>query len=218
MQRKGLAILVIFLTILVLGGCVTEKTVEQHESSETSEYRSKMDDYHQQLSELEKLNKELEEEMTTQNIALEHYQSLIVEYEQQLRDIIEDYSDDQLLELAKSQFEYRLKVNESSIPKNGVLEIEANQVEIFLAEYRSELYFLPEGILEQGGLSEDYWGHILKVEPAQYEETWLDGTVNTAYGLIYSDLTSGDEIQLTISDELQQRLRLETNQVIIRIK
>lgn len=223
MHRKRLAILVIFLTMFVLVGCNNEtpSVTDEDEALEEKvlELEQQNQEFQVKITELELENEDLQEQIYAETVPDADLDERFRLHEEQVVEILSYFSEEQLNAFAEDQWQYRLSVSDVDIPVSGVLEVEADQIEISLSQQQPEMSLLPSEIFEQGQISgESYHEHILEVTPEPAEETWRDGTVVTGYGLIYTDLTPGTEIQLTITEELQERLGLETNQLIIRIK
>lgn len=224
MKKRRLTIFLLVVTSFLLIGCHAESAVQGNSNLETEELEATIAKLYQKNEELETLitglteeNEELDRELATQ---IENFDHIYTTHEEQVETILSYLNEEELNALSESQWQYSLSVNEVEVPESGVLEIEDEEIEITLSQHHLEdMSLLPNEILEQGVISgEFYHEHILQVTPEQDEETWRDGTMVTGFGLIFTDLTPGDEIELTITDELMHRLSFETTQVIIRKK
>ena|SRR5690625_213588 len=224
MKKRHLIIFLLVVTSFLLIGCHAESAVQGNSNLETEELEATIAKLEQKNQELETLitglteeNEELDRELATQ---IGNFDQLFTTHEEQVETILTYLNEEELKALSESQWQYSLSVNEVEIPESGVLEIDDDQIEITLSQLHLEdMSLLPNEILEQGVISgEFYHEHILQVTPEQDEETWRDGTMVTGFGLIFTDLTPGEEIELTITDELMHRLGFETTQVIIRKK
>lgn len=226
MKKCRLAILVLLLTSLLFVGCNDQSVVEGNsnpKNEENEDLQARIEELEQQnlnlqatITELTHENEELDNLLTVQTDNLDQVFS---SHEEQVDAILAFLNEEELNALAKDRWQYNLSANEVGVPENGVIEVEADQVEITLVQNQLDMSFLPYEILEQGQISgESYHEHILQVSREQDEETWRDGTTSTGYGLIYTGLTSSDEIEITITNELMNRLGLHTNQIIVQIK
>ena len=122
-----------------------------------------------------------------------------------------------MLAFSRNQFIYDLQVNGVSIPKNGQVAIPAGDVEILLSEKSMGYDFLPDEWLEKGKISGNYIDHILDFDPANWTATGTDGTVNTAQGYKRKNNDAGERISFKITDELKERLNLDTNLIQIEV-
>ena len=209
--------------MFALVGCNNETTNEIDPNKALEEKVVELEWQNQEsektIIELEQTIEDLQEQIATETILNHDLDQLYTSHKEQVSEILSYFSEEQVSSFAEDQWKYRLSVNDITVPKNGIFEVEADQIEISLSEQQPAMSVLSGDIFEFGQISgEFYHDHILDVTPQQDEETWRDGTVITGYGLIYTDLTPGMEIQLTITEELQKRLKFETDQVMIRIK
>ena len=225
MHRKILVILVIVLTTSLFVGCNNEsdENITNAENDNLTEklleLEQKNQEFQGKLTKLEQENKDLQAQVYEEivpNFDLEEY---FILHQEQVSEILSYFSEEQLNAFAEDQWQYRLSVNDVDIPESGVFEVEADQIEITLSQQQPEMDLVPSDIFEQGQISgESFHEHILEVTPDPSEEIWRDGTIVTGYGLLYTDLTPGTEIEITITEELRARLGYETNQVIIKTK
>jgi hypothetical protein len=134
-----------------------------------------------------------------------------------IKEISESFSDEEMLEFARSQFIYDLKVNGESIPKNGEMAISSGNVEILLSQRSMGYDFLQPDWLEKGKISGNYIDHILNFDTTNWKATGKDGTVNTAQGYETTNVKVGEQISFNITDELKERLNLDTNLIQIEV-
>lgn len=212
-----------FLTMFVLVGCNNETSSETDEDEGLEEKGLELEQQNQAfqvtITELEQENENLQEQIDAETVPDPDLDEIYASHDEQVQEILSYFSEEQLSLFAEDQWQYRLSVNDVAISESGVIEVEADEIEISLSQRQPDMSLLPDDLFEQGQISgESYHEHILEVTPDPTEERWRDGTIVTGYGLIYTDLTSGTEIQLMITDELQARLGFETNQLMIRIK
>lgn len=151
-------------------------------------------------------------EGVTQNEQNEYYLSII-------ENLIRDYSEEEMLQFVKSQIVYELTVNDEKVPKNGEMTVSAGEVQILLAEMRGGASdFLSDEWIEKGTVSGDYIEHIQGFDTTDWTLDGTDGTVNTSRGYKRSDVKAGEIITFNITDELMERLNLETNTIRIEVK
>ncbi|SOC21121.1 hypothetical protein SAMN05880501_112119 [Ureibacillus xyleni] len=155
---------------------------------------------------------ELEYQVSTFEDEREYYHEVI-------QQIMPSLTDDEMLQLAKSHFKYELSVNHKPLPTSGVMEVEPGEVNVMLTFYMAPHYnVLTEEWYQKGMISGDYFSHIEKIQPENAEVIYADGANVTAQGYKFANLVGGSKISLTISDELRERMSLETNEIEILVK
>lgn len=167
-----------------------------------------------EIDTLEKQNEALQAELEQIQTDLNYKKEEADFYKQLMNDLMEGYSDAQLQEVAIKLWDYQLQVNDVTVLPNGIVEIQENSIEISLTEGQPVYQVLPNEIFMQGKLSGDYMEH-LKLNGKPTETTVTDGTVVTGIHHKYVDVAEGATFTLTITEELKQRLGLETTQITI---
>jgi hypothetical protein len=191
----------IALSVFSLVGCSEEQNEEQ------AEPQSLVDEVEMDINELESLQ--------TQNQFLnEKNQHLVTSIKQ----MIGHLSDEEMLEFSRNQFVYELQVNGEAIPKNGQVTVSAGDVEILLAEKGLGYDFLPDEWLEKGKISGNYIDHLLNFDSTNWTLIGTDGTVNTAQGFQSTDVKADQHYSFNITDELKERLKMDTTLIQIEVK
>ena len=133
-----------------------------------------------------------------------------------IKQVIDNLSDEEMLELSRNQFLYELQINGKSIPKNGQVTISVGDVEILLSEKDLGYDFLPVEWLDKGKISGNYIDHLLN-----FDTTWMpigtDGTVNTAQGYQSADIKAGQQYSFNITDELREPLKIDNQSIKIEV-
>ena len=206
MKNVRISILLFFLVVCV--GCQNVDEAEQTQSI---------------VNTSESVN-ELAESITQYKTELESLQTQITylnEQNEYLIDIINkitvEFSEEEMLEFSQNLIEYELKVNGEPIPKNGELFIAPGEVVIMLSEVTFSSFLDPEWI-EKGKISGTYIDHLVDFDTADWTITGLDGTVNTSRGYEKSNVQTGEQIFFKITDELKERLHVDTNLIQIQVK
>ncbi|MFZ0446645.1 MAG: hypothetical protein WAM95_18840 [Bacillus sp. (in: firmicutes)] len=199
MVKKAIISGIVFSSILLVG-CSDEQNEEQGQA------QSLVDEVGIDTNEIESLQ--------TQNQFLnEQNQHLVTTIKQ----VIDNLSDEEMLELSQNQFLYELQINGESIPKNGQVTISARDVEILLSEKGLGYDFLPDEWLEKGKISGNYIDHLLNFDTTNWQPIGTDGTVNTAQGYQSADIKAGQQYTFNITDELRERLKIDTNLLQIEV-
>ena len=170
-----------------------------------------------QISTLEQQNEELQAALENIQMDFNYTKDKAAYYKQLTDDLIRGYSDTQLKDLAIKLWDYELKVNRVTVPANGLVDIQENTIEISLTEKRPAYPVLPDEILIQGQLSENYTEHI-KMNATPTETYFTEGTVVTGIHHKFEDVQEDSTVVFTITEELKKRLGLETTRITINRK
>ncbi|MEH7523582.1 hypothetical protein V7149_09900 [Bacillus sp. JJ1503] len=198
---KNLLFTGITLSLFSLVGCSDEQNEKQGQA------QSLVEEVDMDINEIESLQ--------TQNDFLnERNQHLVTTIKQ----VINHLSDEEMLEFAQNQFLYELQVNGESIPKNGRVTISAGEVEILLSEKILGYDFLPDEWLDKGRVSGNYIDHLLNIDTSNWIPIGMDGTVNTAQGYQLADVKADQKFSFNMTEELRERLKMDTNLIQIEVK
>ena len=199
MVKKAIISGIVFSSILLVG-CSDEQNEEQGQAQSL-------------VNEVEIDTNEIESLQTQNQFLNEQNQHLVTTIKQ----VIDNLSDEEMLELSRNQFLYELQINGESIPKNGRVTISAGDVEILLSEKGLGYDFLPDEWLEKGKISGNYIDHLLNFDTENWQQIGTDGTVNTAQGYQSADIKAGQQYTFNITDELRERLKIEINLIQIEV-
>ncbi|WP_144512225.1 hypothetical protein [Bacillus sp. FJAT-22090] len=215
MQIKGTLILTALSIIVFLSGCIDKSTVENSaKMDEKDTLKQLIEDKDTHIKELEQKNKELQD--TVQNIKtdLTYTKEEANFYNQMIEELIADYSNAQLKDLAKKLWDYELEVNGSPVPSDGIVEVQKNTIEISVIERQPAYAVLPADIFMQGRISGNYYEHIkFTSNPSETYNT--DGTIVTGIHHKF-DVEKGDTISFSVTEELQKSLGLDTSEITIK--
>lgn len=191
----------IALSVFALVGCSEEQNEEQ------GQMQTLVEEVEMDTNEVESLQAQ-NQYLTEQN------QHLVMSIKQAIGHL----SDEEMLEFSRNQFVYEIQVNGESIPKSGQVTVSAGDVEIVLAEKGLGYDFLPDEWLEKGKISGNYIDHLRDFDSTNWTPIGTDGTVNTAQGYQAVDVTPGQQYSFNISDELRERLKMDTTLIQIEVK
>lgn len=207
----------VVMIFLLLGTAVWSATMFSNnnntQNAVTTEVQQENAEYQMQEStdETSKIA-ELEFEVSRFEEEREYYHSVISRMMSKL-------NNEEMLELAKSHFSYDIKVNQQQLPNDGRIEVDPGEVDVLLTFSMTPHYnVLSEEWYEKGMISGDYFSHITHVEPNNWEEIYADGSNVTARGYKFKNLKSGSIISMSISEELKERLSLNTTNIEIVVK
>ncbi len=198
---KKLLFTVMILSLFSLVGCSDEQNEKQ------GQVQSLVDEVVEDTNEIESLQ--------TQNQFLNERNQYFVAT---IKQLIGNLSDGEMLEFSRYQVIYELQVNGESIPKNGQVTISAGEVEILLSEKVLGHDFLPDEWLEKGKVSGTYIDHLLNIDTSNWIPIGMDGTVNTAQGYQLADVKVGQKFSFNMTEELRDRLKMDTNLIQIEVK
>ncbi|OJX48122.1 MAG: hypothetical protein BGO78_12670 [Chloroflexi bacterium 44-23] len=214
MQKMLTLLFAIF--IIALSGC-TEKTTNIEPESQSSIISVQMADMEKQISVYEIKINELNENLHTNEIELNYLKEERDSYRKFIDQSIEYFSEDELMVLAKSEFSYVIEVNGLAVPPSAEVEVKSGDVTITLIERVTAFPALPLYIHEKGFISGNAWEHLHFQDEAD-SVTGTDGTVVVSYIYNYSDIQNGSVIKVEITNELQERLQLDSNVITINVK
>ncbi|WP_156312105.1 hypothetical protein [Lysinibacillus contaminans] len=90
-------------------------------------------------------------------------------------------------------------------------------MEILLSERSMSFDFLPSEWIEKGRISENYIDQILNFDTTNWTPLMTDGTVVTGQGFQATNMKEGELFSFNITDELKERLNLDTNRIQIEV-
>lgn len=197
MNKKVLIFLTITSLLIFLIGCTSQTKNHDIKDSKIEELQSQVKSYELDL-------KILKEEKDG--------------YKKFINSSIKYLNDSELLELAKKEWRYSIRVDEKPVESNDVLRIDKRDFKITYSEAQSAFPALAPQIHNKGSISGNFFNHIkiLDIKPNNIYPT--DGTV--VQGIVYEfkDVHKGKTIKLQISNELKERLSLKTNIVTIQVR
>jgi len=163
----------------------------------------------------EEASKVREDKIAEQKMKIETLESLNSEYAEYLQSVIEILDENQKQEIAESNYQYSLKVNEEPVPKDGVVKVSRGSFTVSIQEELSTNIPLPEN-MPVGSLSgEHYSEHMVFIGEDDFQTESYDGTIRTAVTYTFEEGYAFDSLEIQITEELKDRLGLETN--LIRI-
>lgn len=208
----------VFLSLIViLAACSNNNEDNATNSEEIDKINAStqlLEEKTSQINNLEVQNEELQATLDNMKIDLNYKKEEADYYKKWIDDLIKDYSDAQLKELAIKLWDYHLEINGVTVPTNGIIELQEKVVEISLIERQPDYPILPNEIFMQGEISGNYTEH-LKMNDEPTETYVTDGTVVTGIHHKFIDVEKGSTISFTITEELKQRLGLETTEITI---
>ncbi|WP_342598067.1 hypothetical protein MHB48_10625 [Psychrobacillus sp. FSL H8-0483] len=213
MWKKTILFSFSIIVFSILIGCKDTSSVDNQKAIEDNDLL--MEEQKEQIGKLKKQNEDLLNELDAQKIDLNYAKEQITYYEQFAEDALLFLRESELLELAKKQWTYSLTVNNQRIPKNGYVEIQDNIMEISLVQKQAPYNPLPFDIYIQGPISGKYEEHIQQLTPPPTETYWTDGTLTTGSHYKYEKIERASTISFFITEELKERLGLDTTLIEI---
>ncbi|GGE69655.1 hypothetical protein [Priestia taiwanensis] len=199
-MKKLLLLSTAILLTSLLFGCSNEKA----SGSETKE--------------LEKQLEELKMENEALQTSKEFEEKGSVIYTKAIEKIATKLSPTDQKELKALLWSYTFSVNGQLIPKEGTIEINDNKVEVVLSQRDLTVGILPYDSTYSGAVSGEYFEHITAINPKPSNTDMSAGTVVVGSHYIFDNVENGQTITLTITDELKQRVGLDTNTIKIKRK
>lgn len=131
-----------------------------------------------------------------------------------LETLNKEYSDF-LNSVAESQFRYIIKVNEESVPKDGVVKVSKGTFKVTIYQESLTYIVLPPNFPDGKLSGEDYSEHMVFIGQDELKVEGYDGGAISAVEYTFEEGYSFDSLEIQITEELKERLDLETN--IIKI-
>lgn len=125
-------------------------------------------------------------------------------------------SDEQLTELARMEWNYKLLLNGEEF-KGQNIKIDGDSIQIIINENREENSILPDDLRMKGQL-ESYFKQISIESRIEPEITNKDETYTTSVIYKFPKLSSGDKIKISMSEELSKRLGLSSKNYVIQVQ
>ncbi|ABR48414.1 hypothetical protein Amet_2256 [Alkaliphilus metalliredigens QYMF] len=210
MKKKILLFTIVISLFIFLIGCTNQATVD--------EKNLKVEELQNQIEKHDQKIKELEEKNNSYEIKVKNLEEERDSYKRFIDKAIKYLDDDEMVKLARGEWIYSIEVDGQSVPSDGEIEIDKKYFEIIYSERQSILSSLTQEIYEQGSISGEYFDH-LKIKDAKPKNIKRgDGTVVTGFIYEFENLSPNTSFKLEISDELKDRLNLQTNIISIYIK
>ncbi|NTW72984.1 MAG: hypothetical protein HGA49_12180 [Eubacteriaceae bacterium] len=200
MKRK-IIIIMIISAILLISGCSNQDVLEE----ESTKKDAKIKALEKKITQLEEKNTLLEEELDYDGKFIETMTGRILEAD--------------LITLAQSEWSYSLKVNDKAVPADGIVFVESNTFDFTAAEVQNAYIALPAELHEKGKISGSLFSNHIKFldsKPSDTSGSNEDKLASATY--VFKELADGNEINLEISAELQQRLGMTTNVIKVIVK
>lgn len=245
MKKFIYIIIIVSIISIILTGCnnkteVSQVNVENKSIEEIEKLKNEILSLKTETNEKEHKIKKLEEDI--QNLKEESNQKnsdmdlkYIIEERDYYRLYIDKYlqklSNEELLNIAKTEWTYSLYIklgtmeNKSKviieIPKDGIIEVKESSFLLTISEHQSAFPILNNYIeIYNKGSIENYSNHLKILDNKNYisEGYSASGTIVDSLTYEFLNVPKGSKIKLEISEELKERLNLNTNIIMISVK
>lgn len=129
-------------------------------------------------------------------------------------------NEDELLSLAKGEWKYTIKADEIPVPSSGLLTIDKSNFKIVISEEEAPYPALSKALHTKGKLSGKPFTEQIKFlnyKPSKViDMPALSTNLSTQYD--FRGIPKGTTINIEFTKELQERLNLEKNIIIISVK
>lgn len=204
---KRSLICVCLLSLMIISGCSPESEQPADETPETSTGAVAVSG---------EGSSALEEKIKEQKQLIETLEGISKEYLDLLESAVSHLDEENLSVFAKKQFSYTLKINDETVPPEGIVEIDELPIAVTLVSEMGTSILLPQKIYEKGMLSfDDPLEHLNFMKEEPEDVVVRDGTSVQSFTYIFGEESPLEEMEFMISDELKGRLGLDTNVVKI---
>lgn len=206
-MAKGKIVLSAILVMLILSvGC----PAQENKKAQSERYeREKLEE------KIKILNEKIEEQTTQMNYIndeLAAYKKFVAKID------FESLDQKMIKEFAKSEWEYKLRIEGKDCPTNGEIEIEKDTLKVELVQRMAEFTALPNVLFDKGAISGYFSEHLKVISSQPYKVEGSSGTIVEAVIYEFNGLTKDSVVVLNITEELQERLGLKTRDIKIRVK
>lgn len=208
-MRKLTVLIFLLIGLILIVGCNKETSeFEKTDSSETKKetklYEEKIKELEEQNNEYKILNSQLEEESDS--------------YKNFAKETIKHLDDDEILELAKNEFRYKIEIDGKPIIDNKDIEFNNSNFKISIIEEQSIVSSTIDPLFEKGSLDGEYQDHleIIGIEPININST--DGTIVTGFIYEFKDIPENINFKLKLSNQLKERIGLKNSIINIHVK
>ncbi|WP_139184835.1 hypothetical protein [Virgibacillus subterraneus] len=206
--------IIVFLSV---SGCTDKSSIQNNDkTNDDNATKQLIEDKDAQIKKLEEKNEELKNTLQSIETDFNYAKEEADYYNQLIDDLINEYSDAQLKDLAKELWDYELEVNGSPVPKDGIIEVKKNTIKVSVVQRQPPYVVLPKDIFTQGKISGNYNEHLIKFNPSPTKTYGTDGTIVTGTHHQFVDVEKGAIISFSITGELRKRLGLDTSEVTIK--
>ncbi len=212
-KRLLLILFILVLLILTITGCKNQANVgqeQENQDEEIEELQNKIKKYEEDIKDLEEKNKDFQ-------LSLKNSEEIRNEYRNFIDRAIKYLDNDALIESARSEWVYQIEVDENPIDNDENIEVNKASFKIIYSTRMSSLASIHGEVFRRGEISGEDFDHlkIVGIEPNNIDRT--DGTVVGAFIYEFENLPENTSFKLEISDELRERLGLESNIINIQV-
>lgn len=227
-MKKGLMRLVVFIIfIMLMMSCTNQNNQVSSTVTPKNTVETKNDDRDVKIAELQKqVNsqentiRELQEKLQAGETGMNFSKDEIDNYKRFIDSALKYLNESLLLELAKGEWGYAIKIDEKLVPVDGVAELNRSSFKVVFSERQiSYPPILPIEIHNSGKISGSRFTEHLKVldyKPSSISEP--AGTSVEAIVYEFTDVPKNTTIRLQVSKELKDRIGLKTDIISISVK
>jgi len=214
---------------MMLFGCNSNESAVEEENEKFKKMEEEISNKDREIEKLKDEINKLQEELVSREVKLNYLTEEKDYYRSLIDSLLGKLTEDNLLEIAKSEVWYELEVaygtkenrNDETIaiPKDGKLTLEEGDFFVILSEHINPYNVIRHDseISEKVRIS-DYTKHIEVTNYEDYEVLNSSGTVVDAIHFSFEKVQSGTEIEFKITERLADRLGLETDRIILKVK
>lgn len=138
-------------------------------------------------------------------------------YKEFIGKVLTYLEDEELKELAQSEWRYYITVNDQEIPPKGQIKVRDKNINICFGQEQPEFHALPSEVFKQGRLN-NWLGHIEIEGPEPSKKSETDERTVSEVHYEYKKLSEGTRITINITDEFKERIGIETNEIQIIVE
>lgn len=163
---------------------------------------------------------EIKQEKDAMEVELEETQDELNYYKKYVQQVYLQLPEKKQNALKEKEWEYRLLVNGVGFPKNGVIEVEAPRLEVVMSESRVPYSVIPQEDSDEAQLDSSIKSSFMMKTKEGFEvEEDIDEENGTYHTIKYlsDNVEEGEIYEIEITDALKDKLKLQTNQLTIKV-
>lgn len=226
MKKKMILLPIGLASAILLGACTSpadapqtdakqNQAVQNQTTEQVSEEGQEADTESKMVAVKESDLNELKEDNESKADYINSLEKELKYYKEYVQSMTNTMTEDKLAVLIEKEWTYTLAVNGINFPSNGVLDMEATDFELILKEEKAPYSVLSEENQAKGQLKNDI---TKSISSSVGEMTLKEEDLKKEVVISYTGLEKGTTINIAIEEELQKKMGLTTNQLVINLK
>ncbi|HCX63761.1 MAG TPA: hypothetical protein DHN33_00940 [Eubacteriaceae bacterium] len=172
----------------------------------------------QKILRLENTIRTLEERVRSLEEENESTEKILDEYKRFIPELLDYLDEEEQLEMAHAQWSYSFQADGLPLSAQGNLLVEEDTFSFTITEEENEVQLLPNALHQKGKLTGSLFSNHLQFLNRVPDETFgSDENGSSSATYVFNNLSGGDEIIIELSEELTERLDLQTQTITVTV-